>query len=55
MCVIILFIIRSNFILTGTLSKSLVPLSKHQETRCLLLLGVGGGGSQTQTSKGMSR
>lgn len=39
MCMIILFIIRSNFIPTGTWSKSLVPLSKHQETRCLLLLG----------------
>ena len=39
MCMIILLIIRSDFILTGTLSKNLVPLSKHQETRWLLLLG----------------
>lgn len=39
MCMIILFIIRSDFILTGTLSKNLVPLSKHQETRWLFLLG----------------
>lgn len=39
MCMIILLIIRSDFILTGTLSKNLVPLSKHQEKRWLLLLG----------------